>query len=553
MAPTWRRSSDWGSRRFRGTDREAREPSAFPLARSSCRTRSCRRLVRITLPPIGNTFVSMLKDSSLIAVLAVTDLMRQGMIVVSDTFRAFEAYTFVAVIYYPGHGRRGPRSRRWWSGATRSRAERKRMSRPGVPVASHGSDRAIGDRLVPHPRPEASEGGHVVSPLTCEQKERYAAAWLCVPDRRAHAGGGRAVPWAARGHGSACGRPALFPETPPTFTFADGLHRDARILDPVEAIIGPDLLVWDSTFIIKEARDARFVKVGTRTERTRFEPPDVVSVWPACSSMPESGCMRFVPGLHTGSPITTPSRREPPVSWGQEVTVEVDERAKAVDIVLAPGQMSLHHGRVVHGSAPNRSGDRRIGFNVQYLPTHVRQVVGDGTAPSWCAASTATIISTEERRPTLDFTAGRAPGVSTELAERRPVTLSRSEPTPRGLNVGMRGSHDHDRIVPVLARMPSDPRPSRTHGRRTCPRSTRRTTSSASAPEVAWRESAAPRPTPNTRSTGRWPRRCGRCCGRCSARRPSTARPSGTDSGPGTSRWRLRPSRRSTSHCGICC
>jgi His/Glu/Gln/Arg/opine family amino acid ABC transporter permease subunit len=56
--------------------------------------------VRITLPPIGNTFVSMLKDSSLIAVLAVTDLMRQGMIVASDTFRAFEAYTFVAIIYY---------------------------------------------------------------------------------------------------------------------------------------------------------------------------------------------------------------------------------------------------------------------------------------------------------------------------------------------------------------------------------------------------------------------------------------------------------------------
>ncbi|MBI3454674.1 MAG: amino acid ABC transporter permease [Candidatus Rokubacteria bacterium] len=56
--------------------------------------------LRITLPPIGNTFVSMLKDSSLIAVLAVTDLMRQGMIVASDTFRAFEAYTFVAIIYY---------------------------------------------------------------------------------------------------------------------------------------------------------------------------------------------------------------------------------------------------------------------------------------------------------------------------------------------------------------------------------------------------------------------------------------------------------------------
>lgn len=56
--------------------------------------------IRIALPPIGNSFVSMLKDSSLIAVLAVTDLMRQGMIVASDTFRAFEAYTFVAIVYY---------------------------------------------------------------------------------------------------------------------------------------------------------------------------------------------------------------------------------------------------------------------------------------------------------------------------------------------------------------------------------------------------------------------------------------------------------------------
>jgi His/Glu/Gln/Arg/opine family amino acid ABC transporter permease subunit len=56
--------------------------------------------LRISLPPIGNSFVSMLKDSSLIAVLAVTDLMREGMVVASDTFRAFEAYTFVAVVYY---------------------------------------------------------------------------------------------------------------------------------------------------------------------------------------------------------------------------------------------------------------------------------------------------------------------------------------------------------------------------------------------------------------------------------------------------------------------
>jgi His/Glu/Gln/Arg/opine family amino acid ABC transporter permease subunit len=56
--------------------------------------------MRIVVPPLANSFIGMLKDSSLVAILSVTDLMRVGMIVAADTFRAFEAYTFVAVIYY---------------------------------------------------------------------------------------------------------------------------------------------------------------------------------------------------------------------------------------------------------------------------------------------------------------------------------------------------------------------------------------------------------------------------------------------------------------------
>ena len=56
--------------------------------------------LRIVFPPLANSFIGMLKDSSLVAILSVTDLMRVGMIVASDTFRAFESYSFVAVIYY---------------------------------------------------------------------------------------------------------------------------------------------------------------------------------------------------------------------------------------------------------------------------------------------------------------------------------------------------------------------------------------------------------------------------------------------------------------------
>lgn len=56
--------------------------------------------LRIVFPALANSFIGMLKDSSLVAIVSVTDLMRVGMIVAANTFRAFEAYTFVAAVYY---------------------------------------------------------------------------------------------------------------------------------------------------------------------------------------------------------------------------------------------------------------------------------------------------------------------------------------------------------------------------------------------------------------------------------------------------------------------
>jgi len=56
--------------------------------------------VRIIIPPMGNTVISMLKDSSLVAIIAVSDLMRQTMVAASETFRPFELYAAAAVIYY---------------------------------------------------------------------------------------------------------------------------------------------------------------------------------------------------------------------------------------------------------------------------------------------------------------------------------------------------------------------------------------------------------------------------------------------------------------------
>jgi polar amino acid transport system permease protein len=55
--------------------------------------------VRVVLPPLGNDFIAMLKDSALISVLALPDLLQLGRLYVSRTFRAFEGYNTVAILY----------------------------------------------------------------------------------------------------------------------------------------------------------------------------------------------------------------------------------------------------------------------------------------------------------------------------------------------------------------------------------------------------------------------------------------------------------------------
>ncbi len=62
------------------------------------------------------------------------------------------------------------------------------------------------------------------------------------------------------------------------------------------------------------------------------------------------------------------------LSRGQEVAVEVNE-GEAVPVVLKPGQVSLHHGRMFHASGPNTTDDRRIGMAIRYVTPGVRQIV----------------------------------------------------------------------------------------------------------------------------------------------------------------------------------
>ena len=157
--------------------------------------------------------------------------------------------------------------------------------------------------------------------------------------------------------------------------FLANLARRPEVLDAVEAILGPDLLVWSVELFIKEPGSAK--TVSWHQDITYWgmgETDEEVTAWIALSDVSvAAGCMRFVPGSHRGGIVEHGDTfaEQNLLSRGQEIA-GVNE-AQAVHGPLRPGEMSLHHGRCFHASGPNQSSDRRIGLAIRYVTPDVRQ------------------------------------------------------------------------------------------------------------------------------------------------------------------------------------
>lgn len=160
------------------------------------------------------------------------------------------------------------------------------------------------------------------------------------------------------------------------FTWASEIAHDPAILDAVESILGPDILLWGSSFFIKEPKTTAFVSWHQDATYWGLDGSDVVTAWVALADAPvESGAMRFWPGSHLKSQIDHKDTfaDDNLLSRGQEIAVDVPED-EGIDVPLEAGEMSLHHVLLVHGSKPNRTDDRRIGFALRYIPTRLAQL-----------------------------------------------------------------------------------------------------------------------------------------------------------------------------------
>ncbi len=156
--------------------------------------------------------------------------------------------------------------------------------------------------------------------------------------------------------------------------WVDELVRDTAVLDAVEDIIGPDIRLYNLTVWMKNAGDGSYV--GWHQDSTYFplDPAVQITAWIALTdSIEDNGNVKYLPGSHRLGQLRhgTEVGKGSMLSKGQHVVEPLDTRdVKCIN--LQPGEMSLHHTRLVHYSEPNNSARRRIGLGVSYIPTSVR-------------------------------------------------------------------------------------------------------------------------------------------------------------------------------------
>ena len=154
------------------------------------------------------------------------------------------------------------------------------------------------------------------------------------------------------------------------FPWAYRLATHEALLDAVESVVGSDIVVDGTLVFYKPPRDASYASWHQDSVYSGWHLTPSVSAWIALTTSERSnGCMRAIPGSHKQGLLEHDNVVNDPNLLnrrGEKIRMDVDE-AQAIDIVLQPGEMSLHHTNIVHGSNANTSAAPRIGFIVRFV------------------------------------------------------------------------------------------------------------------------------------------------------------------------------------------
>jgi phytanoyl-CoA hydroxylase len=148
---------------------------------------------------------------------------------------------------------------------------------------------------------------------------------------------------------------------------------DKRLLDVAEAFVGPNIAFFAADYIAKPPRDGQAVLWHQDGNYWPLVPMEVITIWFAVSkTTPENGCVRVIPGSHRLGPIDHRSEKERVNLLNSQVAPEFVDESRAVNVELNPGDISVHHPHILHGSEANTSEEWRRGGSLQYMPATTR-------------------------------------------------------------------------------------------------------------------------------------------------------------------------------------
>ena len=144
----------------------------------------------------------------------------------------------------------------------------------------------------------------------------------------------------------------------------------APVLDMVEQLIGPDIILWGTTFFHKPPGEQRVVPWHRDGRYWPIKPLATTSVWIAVTdTTAENGCLRVIPGSHAAQDIGEHYRdHSDGVTIPETLQPDQFDETTARDIELEAGQMVIFDVYMAHGSQANRSTSERIGYALRYMP-----------------------------------------------------------------------------------------------------------------------------------------------------------------------------------------
>ena len=156
------------------------------------------------------------------------------------------------------------------------------------------------------------------------------------------------------------------------FDWAYRLVSQSTLLNSIEDVLGHDILVDGTLVFYKPEHDSSYVSWHQDSVYSDWDQTPSTSAWIALTkSNQANGCMRALPGSHRTGPVSHVNVRDGlNLLFRGEQVAAVDE-TEAVDVVLNPGEMSLHHSNLVHGSNANTSNEARIGFIIRFVTNQV--------------------------------------------------------------------------------------------------------------------------------------------------------------------------------------